>query len=60
MNVTVASMMAGTGVIKPELASVVSTLDIESIGSTTGGTKDDTKAYARILLGMTAEYANTA
>lgn len=56
---TVASMMAGTGVIKPELASVVSTLDIESIGSASSG-KDDTKAYARTLLGMTAEYANTA
>lgn len=54
---TVASIMAGTGVIKPELASVVSTLNIGAVGS---GTPADTKAYARTLLGMTAEYGNTS
>ena len=52
---TVASMMAGTGVIKPELASVVSTIDIEATGSASSG-KDDTKLYARTLLGMTSEW----
>lgn len=56
---TVASMMAGTGVIKPELASVVSTLDVEATGGASSG-KDDTKTYARTLLGMTAEYSGSS
>jgi hypothetical protein len=47
---TVASIMAGTGVLKPECASVVCVKDL--------GTA--TKTQARTLLGMTAEWANTA
>jgi len=47
---TVASIMAGTGVLKPECASVVCVKDL--------GT--DTKAQARTLLGMTAEWADLA
>ena len=54
---TVASIMAGTGVLKPECASVVSTVNLGSVGS---GTPAATKAYARILLGMAAEWDNTA
>ena len=54
---TVASMMSGTGVLKPELASVVSTVDVGTHGD--GGA--DTKAYARTLLGMgTGEYGTAA
>ena len=47
---TVASIMAGTGVLKPETASVVCVKDL--------GT--NTKEQARDLLGMTAEWQNTA
>ena len=54
---TVASMMSGTGVLKPELCSVVSTIDI---GEQTGSTVADTKASARGLLGMAAQYGVAA
>ena len=51
---TVASMMSGTGVLKPECASVVCTvdMDVQSSGSATA----DSRVQARELLGMTAEY----
>ena len=54
---TVASMLSGTGVLKPECASVVMKVDLDSHGS---GTAAETKARMRELLGMTAEYTNTA
>lgn len=44
---TVASIMAGTGVLKPECASVVCVKDLAT----------DTKAQARTLLGMTSEWS---
>jgi hypothetical protein len=43
---TVASMLSGTGVLKPEVASVVCRKDLTT----------DTRASARTRLGMTAEY----
>jgi hypothetical protein len=46
---TVASIMAGTGVLKPECAAVVCGVDIGA-----------TKGAAQTLLGMTAEWANLA
>jgi len=54
---TVASMMSGTGVLRPELASVVSTIDMGAVS--TGSLTDDSRAQARELLDMTAEYVNT-
>ena len=52
---TVASMMSGTGVLKPEVASVVSTVDIGAISS--GSLTADSRAQMREMLGMgTGEY----
>lgn len=53
-NFTVASMMAGTGVLRPECAAIVYGGDMST------GTAAATKANLRTALGMTAEYANTA
>lgn len=50
---TVASMMSGTGVLKPECASIVSTIDLDG-GS--GTDLADSRVQARAMLGMTAEY----
>jgi hypothetical protein len=50
---TVASMMSGTGVLKPECASVVMKVDLGAYGS---GTPAVTKARMIELLGMNSEY----
>lgn len=53
-NFTVASMMAGTGVLRPECASLIYGGDIAT------GVTAATKEQLRDALGMTAEYKNTA
>ena len=55
-NFTVASMMAGTGVLRPECAAVIYGGDIA--GATTAVAA--TKSQLREALGMTAEYIVTA
>ena len=55
---TVASMMSGTGVLRPECASVVSTVDMGAVAS--GSTTDDSRAQARELLDMAVEYQNVS
>jgi len=57
-NFTVASMMAGTGVLRPECAAVV----LGGFDNDGSGSADDeiTRAKTLIAFGMTSEYANTA
>ena len=55
-NFTVASMMAGTGVLRPECASVIYGGDLNAASTATAITKEN----MRTVLGMTQEYKNTA
>ena len=55
-NFTVASMMAGTGVLRPGCASVIYGGDLNAASTATAITKEN----MRTVLGMTPEYKNTA
>tara|TARA_R110001592_G_scaffold67858_2_gene207883 strand:- start:30240 stop:31616 length:1377 start_codon:yes stop_codon:yes gene_type:complete len=56
-NFTVASMMAGTGVLRPECAALV-VGGFDNSGSGAAGTVI-TRAATKLAFGMTSEYANT-